>query len=52
MGSLQLLYHILLEAGVTKTVWILISWLLRKPADLDLHCFKKEYIEKVTECTY
>ena len=22
-----------------KTVWILISWLLKKPADLDLHCF-------------
>ena len=20
------------------TVWILISWLLQKPADLDLHC--------------
>ena len=24
-----------------KTVWILISWLHRKPADLDLHCFHK-----------
>ena len=24
-----------------KTVWILISWLLMKPADLDLHCFQK-----------
>ena len=24
---------------VWKTVWILISWLLQKPADLDLHCF-------------
>ena len=21
-----------------KTVWILISWLIQKPADLDLHC--------------
>ena len=21
-----------------KTLWILISWLLKKPADLDLHC--------------
>ena len=21
-----------------KTVWILISWLLQKPADMDLHC--------------
>ena len=25
----------------SKTVWILISWLLMKPADLDLHCFLK-----------
>ena len=25
---------------VWKTVWILISWLLQKPADLDLHCFQ------------
>ena len=24
-----------------KTVWILIRWLLQKPADLDLHCFQK-----------
>ena len=23
-----------------KTVWILISWLFQKPADLDLHCFQ------------
>ena len=23
-----------------KTVWILISWFLKKPADLDLHCFQ------------
>ena len=23
-----------------KTVWILISWLLQKPADLDLHCLQ------------
>ena len=22
-----------------KIVWILISWILQKPADLDLHCF-------------
>ena len=27
-----------------KTVWILISWLLKKPADLDLHCLQKELI--------
>ena len=25
-----------------KTVWILISWLLQKPADLDLHCVQKK----------
>ena len=24
---------------VWKASWILISWLLQKPADLDLHCF-------------
>ena len=24
-----------------KTVWLLISWLLKKPADQDLHCFQK-----------
>ena len=24
-----------------QTVWILISWLLKKPADLDLHFFQK-----------
>ena len=24
-----------------KTVWILIRWLLQKPADLDLQCFQK-----------
>ena len=22
-----------------RKLWILISWLLKKPADLDLHCF-------------
>ena len=25
-----------------KTVWILISWLHQKPADLDLQCFQKQ----------
>ena len=24
-----------------KTVWILISWLLQEPADLDLHCLQE-----------
>ena len=24
-----------------EKVWILISWLHQKPADLDLHCFQK-----------
>ena len=27
-----------------QTVQILISWLLKKPADLDLHCFKRQGI--------
>ena len=27
-----------------KTVWILIRWLLQKPADLDLQCFQKKKI--------
>ena len=26
-----------------KTVWIMISWLLQKPTDLDLHCFQHRY---------
>ena len=32
-----------------KTVWILISWLRQKPADLDLHYFLKRvwHFEKV-----
>ena len=25
-------------------MWILISWLHQKPADLDLHCFQKKWI--------
>ena len=29
---------------VCKTVWILISWLLKKPADLDLLWFSIEFI--------
>ena len=27
-----------------KTVWIQIRWLLQKPADLDLHCYKSGFI--------
>ena len=27
-----------------KTVWILISWLIQKPADLDLHCLQDRLI--------
>ena len=27
------------SVGAWETVQILISWLLKKPADLDLHCF-------------
>ena len=31
-----------------KTVWIQISWLLQKPADLGLHCFRiKQNVENV-----
>ena len=26
-----------------KAVWILISWLLQKPADLDLHCLQESW---------
>ena len=26
-----------------KTVWILIRWLLKKPAELDLHCLKESW---------
>ena len=26
-----------------KTVWILISWLLQKPADMDLHCTQESW---------
>ena len=38
-----------MESGcISKTVWILISWLLMKPADLDLHCFQMRWnFEKV-----
>ena len=35
-----ILYFILNLHAVWKTLWILISWLLKKPADLDLHCFQ------------
>ena len=33
-----------------KTVWILIRWLRQKPADLDLHCFKKKRTNPVQQC--
>ena len=33
-----------------KTVWILISWLLQKPADLDLHCFQKKPADQDPYC--
>ena len=29
---------------VWKTVWILISWLLQKPADLTIHCFQLRHL--------
>ena len=33
-----------------KTVWILISWLLWKPADLDLHCFQEKPADQDPYC--
>ena len=35
-------------------MWILISWLLMKPADLDLHCFQVHRILKryCIQCAY
>ena len=31
-----------------KTVLILISWLLKKPADQDLHCFSHKDISRIS----
>ena len=33
-----------------KTVWILISWLLQKPADLDLHCLQEKPADQDLHC--
>ena len=33
-----------------ETVWILISWLLQKPADLDLHCFQEKPADQDPYC--
>ena len=33
-----------------KTVWILISWLLQKPADQDLHCLQEKPADQDTYC--
>ena len=33
-----------------KTVWILISWLLKKPADLDLHCLQEKPADQDPNC--
>ena len=33
-----------------KTVWILISWLLQKPADLDLYCFQEKPADQDPYC--
>ena len=33
-----------------KTVWILISWLLKKPADLDLHCLQEKPADQDPYC--
>ena len=31
-------------------MWILISWLLQKPADLDLHCFQEKPADQDPYC--
>ena len=46
LGQVQNLYNVnnffIMSSHVAlKTVWILISWLLQKPADLDLHCLQE-----------
>ena len=33
-----------------KTKWILISWLLQKPADLELHCFQEKPVDQDPYC--
>ena len=33
-----------------KTMWILISWLLQKPADLDLHSFQEKPADQDPYC--
>ena len=33
-----------------KTVWILISWLLQKPADLNLHCSQEKPADQDPYC--
>ena len=33
-----------------KTVWILISWPLQKPADLDLHCLQEKPADQDPYC--
>ena len=38
-----------------KTVWILISWLHQKPADLNPHCFQKRgmyFLKVMAKCLY
>ena len=41
---LYIVFHTLIIKSshvALKTVWIQISWLLKKPADLDLHCLQE-----------
>ena len=35
-----------------KTVWILISWLLQKPADLDPHCLQEKPSDQDPYCLH
>ena len=40
-NSVRFIFHILTNYYVAlKTVWIQINWLLKKPADLGLHCLQ------------
>ena len=48
--NLDALFHLLdSQAADLKTRWILISWLLQKPTDLDLPCFTEDIYQDSTE---
>ena len=41
ISSLLVACVCLMDEHGEKTVWIQVSWLHQKPADLELHCFQK-----------